>query len=128
MSRCLLPTLGLLLVLMPGPSVRGEEAAQSFARFASQRLDALWARAERARTRPDVRPGADAPLITYRSIGQDFEASVEATGDARVPFVGVLQYTELVYSCEDTEAQECVEVASNPVTELYRLRDGTWGY
>ena len=117
-----------LASLMAAAPAAANEAAKAFERYAGDRVQILRARSLRASTRPEVRPGAERPVITYRSIADEFDTELEPTGVRAVPFVGVLHYTERIFSCEDVEASQCVEVASRPVTEIFRYRDGSWGH
>ena len=105
-----------------------KEAAIAFERFTGDRVQILHARGLRASTRPEVRPGPERPVITYRAVGDDFDTDIEPTGVPAVPFVGLLHYTERVFSCEAVDATQCVEVASRPVTEIFRYREGIWGH
>ena len=120
-----LASIALFVVALPA---HANEAAESFERYAGDRVKILRARALRASTRPEVRPGAERPVITYRSVADAFETDLEPTGVREVPYVGALHYTELVFSCEDVDAKNCVEVASRPVTEIFRYRDGAWNH
>ena len=47
---------------------------------------------------------------------------------ADTPYVGVLHYTEHVVQCADLRGTACHVVATLPVTEVFRLRDGRWVY
>jgi hypothetical protein len=126
-SSWLVVLVGFALLVAALPA-QANEAERAFERFAGDRVQTLRARALRASTRPEVRPGAERPVITYRAIGDAFDTDLERTGVAAVPFVGALHYTELVFSCEDVDATNCVEVASRPVTEIFRYREGAWGH
>jgi hypothetical protein len=103
-------------------------AEASFARFAGKWLARVREHAEQARANPTVRPGPRAPVVTWRGAAPGYETELHPTGDPRSPWVGVLRYTENVYACEDLEATRCRVASSEPVTELFRWRDGRWSY
>ena len=118
--------LALLLATAVGsPARAGERAAEeAFERLVSEREDALRARARRARARPEVRPGATRPLVIYRASADDFRAELSAS--AARGWLGVLRYSEILYSCEDVEATRCNVTSTRPVAELYRYVNGAW--
>jgi hypothetical protein len=126
-SSLLVALVGFAILAAPLPT-HAHEAELAFEHFTGNRVQILRARALRASTHPEVRPGAERPVITYRAIGESFDTDLEATGVSEVPFVGALHYTELVFSCEAVDATHCVEVASRPVTEIFRYREGVWGH
>ena len=106
------------------PSV--EAATSSFEQFAAQRIGKLQARAERARERATLQPGSSKPVATYRASTEPFETELRRTGSPASPYVGVLRYTQHVYSCEDLSATRCRVASSIPITEIFRYRDGEW--
>jgi len=103
-----------------------DAATTSFERFASERIEKLLARADRARERVTLQPGARKPVATYRASAEPFETELRRTGSPGSPYVGVLRYTQRVYSCEDLSATRCRVASSIPVTEVFRYRDGAW--
>lgn len=107
---------------------RSDGAEASFQRFADGWMERVRDRSERSRARPTVRPGAVAPVVTWRGVGEDFEIELQPTGRPMAPYVGVLRYTELVYHCEDMQATRCRVATTQPVTEIFRMRDGGWSY
>ena len=83
---------------------------------------------QKHRASPKVQGGATHPLITYRGYGDRYSVELRPTGHARAPYVGLLHYTELVYSCRTVEAESCQVASSVPVTEIFRFRNGRWSY
>lgn len=108
-----------------GPDRRARE---SFERFASAWMSELRERAERQRQRPTVRHGPRAPLVTYRGYDDGVRIEIRPTGRASASHTGILHFTEHVYSCSDLQARRCRIASSTPVTEIFHLRDGRWGY
>jgi ferredoxin-like protein FixX len=106
------------------PSV--EVATSSFERFTAERIGKMRARADRARERPTLQPGPRKPVATYRASAEPFETELRRTGSPASPYVGVLRYTQHVYSCEDLSATRCRVASSIPITEVFRYRDGKW--
>ena len=80
------------------------------------------------RANPTVKPGAATPLITYRGYSDDYHLELRPTGHPSAPYVGLLRYTELVYSCRSADAKDCSIASSVPVTEIFRYQNGRWVY
>jgi len=104
----------------------GDEVAQhSFERFAEGWMEKVQELEESQRKHPTVRPGASAPLVTYRGYGDDYSVELRPTGHAQAPYIGLLRYTEQVYSCKQ---EECTVASTVPVTEIFRFQNGRWVY
>lgn len=110
------------------PDATPTGAQASFEAFARDWMAHVQERGERERSNPRLAPGAREIVATYREAGPDFETQLEATGRPGTPYVGVLRYTENVYTCSDLHATDCHAVAALPVTEVFRLREGRWVY
>jgi hypothetical protein len=61
-------------------------------------------------------------------VDDSFETEIRPTGRPSAPYVGVLHYTEHTYTCADALGNDCRVTSSLPVTEIFRFRDGRWGY
>jgi len=128
----------LCLTLLAAPLALAEPASidtapptsaeSSFREFARDWMAHVQARGERERANPRLVPGAREVVATYREVGSQFETQLEPTGRSDSPYVGVLRYTESVYSCSDLRASDCHAVSTVPVTEVFRLHDGHWVY
>ncbi len=105
-----------------------ERARQSFALFADDWMAKVQRLEEHDRQNPTIRPGASDPLVTYRGYGDEFSIELRPTGHPEAPYVGLLRYTELLYSCTDARADDCTIASSLPVTEIFRFQDGRWVY
>jgi hypothetical protein len=112
----------------PRASASRERAAASFEDFARQFMARAHGQEERERRRPRIAAGPGSAVFTYRGYGEEYRTELRPTGQAAAPFVGLLHYTEHVYSCKDLEGGECTVASSAPVTELFRYRGGRWVY
>ena len=128
-----------MLLLLAAPAWAGPPAANApdtgrmraeaaFDRFSADWMEKVRSLEETHRANPTVKQGASEPVVTYRGYGEDFSVELRPTGNARAPFVGLLRYTEHVYSCRDLEAGNCAIASSVPVTEIFRYANGRWSY
>ncbi len=100
-------------------------ARASFQRFARGWMDKVKKLEAANRKKPIVKASARGNQTTYRGYGDDFSIELRPTGQAVAPYIGLLRYTELVYSC----VQDSCSVASTvPVTEIFRMQNGRWIY
>ena len=104
----------------------GDANAQaSFQRFARSWMDKVKKLEAANRKKPTVTASASGTQTTYRGYGDDFSIELRPTGQAIAPYIGLLRYTEVVYSC----VQDRGTVASTvPVTEIFRMQNGRWIY
>lgn len=103
-------------------------AHASFEAFASDWMARTRARGDQDRANPRLTPGARELVASYREVAPEFETELRHTGHPDTPYVGVLHYTEHVVQCADLRGTACHVVATLPVTEVFRLRDGRWVY
>ena len=82
----------------------------------------------RNRLRPSIRPGAAKSVVTYRGFGDDYQVELRPTGHPASPFIGILRYTEQVYTCREASGSDCSVASSVPVTEIFRYQAGRWVY
>ncbi|NNL66142.1 MAG: hypothetical protein HKP30_07870 [Myxococcales bacterium] len=109
------------------------DAAQTRAGVSFDAFAAKWMKKARGlevenRSDPTVKPGTETPLVTYRGYSDDYHVELRPTGHPSAPYVGLLRYTELVYSCRTVAAKDCSVASSVPVTEIFRYQDGRWNY
>jgi hypothetical protein len=132
-----LALIWLLLVAAAAASASPPAAippdAQSRAQAAFETFAADWMTKVRAlevhnRANPQVQSGASEPVVTYRGYGSDYALELRATGHAKAPWVGLIRYTELLYSCRSVAADDCSVASSVPVTEIFRFSNGRWAY
>jgi hypothetical protein len=105
-----------------------KRAKESFERFAEDWMGKFRRLEEHDRRHPTVQPGARTPVVTYRGYGEDFSIELRPTGHPEAPFVGLLRYLELLYSCRDVRGDDCTVASSVPVTEIFRFQNGRWVY
>jgi hypothetical protein len=125
-------------VLASAPAVAGPPAAipdaghrraeRAFEEFAADWMSRVHALEQKARSSPSVKAGASDPVFTYRGYGDDYTVELRPTGHARAPYVGLLRYTEHLYSCATLEANRCSIASTVPVTEVFRYKNGRWTY
>jgi hypothetical protein len=125
-------------LLLAGPALaEGEtqqKVEQAFDRFAKHWLADLSKTTKQDRDQrrflTPVEPGkpGEAPTYTYRENSGNYVIETKATGNAAAPFIGILSYTESVYTCKDSARKDCVLVKSSPITEIFPYRNGRWRY
>jgi len=80
------------------------------------------------RDKPTVRAGASGTQTSYRGYGDDYTVELRPTGHPSAPYVGLLRYTELMYSCPSAGSKDCSVSSRVPVTEIFRYENGRWSY
>ena len=110
------------------PDSPDQRARRSFLHFAQEWISKMQHLEVRNRANPELRPGAARPIVSYRGYGTDFSTELKPTGHPQAPFVGILRYTEHLYTCADTEATRCSVATTTPVTEIFRFQNGRWVY
>ena len=132
-------TIAACLLLFSSLSLAGPPAAipeddshqrtlRSFKSFASEWMNKMERVETHNRTSPRIRPHGARNLVTYKGYGGDFKIEIKQTGYARAPFVGLLRYSEQLFTCTDERATRCRVASTTPVTEIFRFQDGRWVY
>ena len=103
-------------------------AEASFHRFVEGWMQKVRALEQKHRSNPTIKQGASEPVVTYRGYGEGYSVELRPTGNARAPYVGLLRYTEHVYSCRDMDVDSCTVASTVPVTEIFRYQNGRWNY
>ena len=67
-------------------------------------------------------------VVTFREYGDEFTTELRTTGREATPYVGLLHYTESVYNCRESDPRNCSDIATAPVTEIFRYEEGRWVY
>ena len=134
--RSISPLATVLSLLLASPSWAGspaslhavgdQRARVSFERFAGEWMARVHELEDQQRQNPSVRPGATAPMVTFRGYGDEYSIELRPTGHSAAPYIGLLRYTEHVYSCADLS--KCTVASSVPVTEIFRFQGGRWIY
>ena len=105
-----------------------QSALSSFSKFAQKWMAKMEQSEARNRENPTVRPGASQNLVTYRGFGEDYSVELRPTGQPSAPFIGILHYSEQIFSCREASASNCSVASSAPVTEIFRYQRGRWTY
>ena len=130
-AACLLLSSSLALA-GPPTAISGDDTHQrtlrSFKSFAASWMDKMERVEIRNRTSPKLRPSDVHNPVTYKGYGGDFKIEIKQTGYPKAPFVGVLRYTEQLFTCSDQRATRCRIASTIPVTEIFRFQDGRWVY
>lgn len=103
-------------------------AETAFEGFVADWMTKVRKMEKQARSKPTVEPGARDPVFTYRGYGDRYSIELRPTGQATAPYVGLLRYTEHIYSCKSVKAEACSVASTVPVTEIFRYRNGRWSY
>ena len=110
------------------PPAGDERARVTFSEFAASWMTKLKNAEARNRKNPTVRPGPSQNLVTYRGFGEDFSTELQPTGHPAAPFIGILRYSEQIYSCRKVTNANCSVASMVPVTEIFRYQGGRWVY
>ena len=104
---------------------RAEDQFQKFAKTWMANVQRLQTQ---ERGKPTVRASAGGTQSSYRGYSEDFSVELRPTGHPSAPYVGLLRYTELMYSCPSAAATDCTVASKVPVTEIFRYENGRWSY
>lgn len=106
------------------PGRPGAEAA--FKEFAKDFMAKHYRLEEKERMQPTLSRGNN--QVTYRGYDDKYTVELRPTGHPSAPYVGLLRYTERIYSCTDMDAKNCRIASTVPVTEIFRYQNGSWSY
>lgn len=107
--------------------ITDRDAHASFERFARSWMQKM--RKLEVENREKAKPAAAGTArVTYQGYGEGFETELRATKAKKAPYVGILRYTERVYTCPKRDARNCAISATIPVTEIFRFEHGRWIY
>jgi hypothetical protein len=110
------------------PSGGDKQARASFREFAKGWMAKMHRVEADNKKSPKIRPTANANYVGYRGFGKDYTVELRPTGRPTAPFIGILRYTERMYSCRDVVSSKCTIASSSPVTEIFRYSGGAWRY
>lgn len=103
------------------------DAHASFEKFARSWMQKM--RKLEVENRRKAKPAAaGAERVTYQGYGEGFETELRETKMKAAPYVGILRYTERVYTCPSAGSRQCTISATIPVTEIFRFENGRWVY
>jgi len=113
---------------IPNADPAHQRAERSFNEFAKGWMQKM-ARAESDnRARPKLASNGGAMVASYRGYADDFQIELKPTGSSTAPWVGILRYNEMLYTCADRVAKSCSPSKTTRVTEIFRFQGGKWIY
>jgi len=136
--RCARIVAGCALLLLPVTAMADSPASISdasrsraedqFHQFAKTWMANVQRLQTQDRDKPTVRAGGSGTQLSYRAYGDDYTVELRPTGHPSAPYVGLLRYTELMYSCPSAGSKDCSVSSRVPVTEIFRYENGRWSY
>jgi hypothetical protein len=136
--RCARIVAGCALILLPATAMADSPAAiadasrsraeDQFHQFAKSWMANVQRLQTQDRDKPTVRAGSNGTQVSYRGYGDDYTIELRPTGHPSAPYVGLLRYTELMYSCPSASSKDCSVSSRVPVTEIFRYENGRWSY
>ncbi len=113
---------------IPNPDPAQQRAERSFDEFAKTWMQKM-ARAEgQNRAKPSLQPQGSAMVASYRGYEPTYQIELKPTGSSTAPWVGLLRYHELTYTCADKSTTSCAPSKKLRVTEIFRFQGGKWVY
>jgi hypothetical protein len=136
--QCARLVAGCALLLLPAGALADSPAAIAdssrsraevqFHEFAKSWMANVQRLQTQDRSKPTVRAGSNGTQVSYRGYDDDYSVELRPTGHPSAPYVGLLRYTELMYSCPSSTATNCTVSSRVPVTEIFRYENGRWSY
>jgi hypothetical protein len=109
---------------IPNTDPAHQRAERSFNEFAKGWMQKMARVETQNRAHPKVASG----VASYRGYTDDFQIELKPTGSNTAPWVGILRYNELLYTCADQLAKSCSPSKTTRVTEIFRFQGGKWIY
>ena len=103
-------------------------AEDQFHQFAKTWMAKVQKLQTQDRDKPTVRAGGSGTQVSYRGYDDDYTIELRPTGHPSTPYVGLLRYTELMYTCPSAGSKDCTVSSRVPVTEIFRYEHGRWSY
>jgi hypothetical protein len=110
---------------IPNTDPAHQRAERSFNEFAKGWMQKMARVESDNRAKPKLAPNGSA---SYRGYADDFQIELKPTGSSTAPWVGILRYNEMLYSCLDRVAKSCSPSKTTRVTEIFRFQGGKWVY
>lgn len=110
---------------IPNTDPAHQRAERSFNEFAKGWMQKMARVESDNRARPKLAADGNA---SYRGYADDFQIELKATGSKTAPWVGILRYHEMLYTCLDRAAKSCSPGRATRVTEIFRFQGGKWVY
>jgi hypothetical protein len=113
---------------IPNPDPAHQRAERSFDDFAKTWMQKMARAESQNRTKPKLEPLGGVMVASYRGYENDYVIELKPTGSATAPWVGLLRYHELTYTCADKSTGSCAPSKKMRVTEIFRFQGGKWVY
>jgi hypothetical protein len=110
---------------IPNTDPAHQRAERSFNEFAEGWMQKMARVESDNRARPKLAANGNA---TYRGYADEFQIELKPTGSKTAPWVGILRYNEMLYTCLDRVAKSCSPGRATRVTEIFRFQGGKWVY
>jgi hypothetical protein len=113
---------------IPNADPAQERATRSFDEFAKGWMQKMARLESQNRSAPKMEAKGGAMVASYRGYEPDYVIELKPTGSATAPWVGILRYHELMYTCADKSTASCAPSKKMRVTEIFRFQGGKWVY
>jgi hypothetical protein len=113
---------------IPNPDPAHQRAERSFDEFAKGWMQKMARLESQNRAKPTLGSHAGATVASYRGYDADYKIELKPTGSSTAPWVGILRYHELTYTCADQSTSSCSPSKKMRVTEIFRFQGGKWVY
>jgi hypothetical protein len=113
---------------IPNPDPAHQRAERSFDEFAKGWMQKMARLESQNRAKPTLASQSGAMVASYRGYDDDYVVELKPTGSSTAPWVGILRYHELTYTCADKSTASCAASKKMRVTEIFRFQGGKWVY
>jgi hypothetical protein len=113
---------------IPNPDPAHQRAERSFDEFAKGWMQKMARLESQNRAKPTLASQSGAMVASYRGYDDDYVVELKPTGSSTAPWVGILRYHELTYTCADKSTASCAPSKKMRVTEIFRFQGGKWVY
>jgi hypothetical protein len=113
---------------IPNPDPAHQRAERSFDEFAKGWMQKMARLESQNRAKPTLASQSGAMVASYRGYNDDYVIELKPTGSSTAPWVGILRYHELTYTCADKSTASCAPSKKMRVTEIFRFQGGKWVY
>jgi hypothetical protein len=113
---------------IPNPDPAHQRAERSFDDFAKGWMQKMARLESQNRAKPALASQSGATVASYRGYENDYAIELKPTGSSSAPWVGILRYHELTYTCADKSTASCAPSKKLRVTEIFRFQGGKWVY
>jgi hypothetical protein len=105
-----------------------QRAERSFDDFAKGWMQKMAHAESQNRVKPKLEPQGGVMVASYRGYEDGYVIELKPTGSKTAPWVGILRYHELTYTCADKSTGSCAPSKKMRVTEIFRFQGGKWVY